>query len=282
MDFIDLHIHTTASDGTFTPSEVVEMALEKGLYAIAITDHDTINGVNEAIGAAAGRPLKVIPGVEISSVYDNREIHVLGLNIDHHNSFLLKTLKQVEEIRTERNEKMCALLQKQGFDITMEELRQKASNTTITRGDMGRMMVAKGYGRNIDEAFLLYLSSYSEHSCYVPRFRMPLEDVSKLITFAGGICSIAHPVQYKMTIDQYRKLFRSARRSGIKCVEALHSDNGPGDQDKFTSLALEEGLKITGGSDFHGKSKPDISIGTGRGNIMVPKTILNNIGITDI
>ena len=117
MDFIDLHIHTTASDGTYTPSEVVEMALEKGLYAIAITDHDTVAGINEAIGAATGRPLKVIPGVEISSVYDNREIHVLGLNIDHHNSFLLRTLKQVEEIRNERNEKMCSLLQIPGWAL---------------------------------------------------------------------------------------------------------------------------------------------------------------------
>ena len=282
MDFIDLHIHTTASDGTCTPSEVVEMALEKGLYAIAVTDHDTVSGVNEAIGAASGRPLRVVPGVEISSVYNDQEVHVLGLNIDHHNNFLLRTLKHVEEIRTERNEKMCALLREQGFDITLEELSCKASNTTITRGDMGRLMVSKGYVRNINEAFSMYLSAEAVHSCYVPRFKMPLEDVSKLIAFAGGTCSIAHPVQYKLSIEQYRKMFRAARRFGIGCVEAIHSDNGVNDEEKFTSLAREEGLKITGGSDFHGQSKPGISIGTGRGNIMVPKALLRNIGIFDI
>lgn len=277
MEFIDLHVHTTASDGTKTPSEIVDMALEVGLSVIAITDHDTVAGVDEAISAAEGRPLKVVPGVELTSVFNGRDVHVLGYNIDHHNRFLLDTLKHVDEIRNERNVKMVERLQDKGIDITMEELITEQPNSTITRGDMGRMLVRKGYAGTVQEAFDRYLSSHAKESCFVPRFKMPLEDVYKLITFAGGICSIAHPVQYKLTDSQYRDLFMTAKNIGFKCIEAIHSDNGANDQDKYTAYAREFRMAITGGSDYHGVSKPDIMIGTGRGNIKVPKSILNNI-----
>ena len=277
MDFVDLHIHTTASDGSMSPSRIVEMALEKGLYAIAITDHDTVDGVAEAVDAARGTPLKVIPGVEISANYNGRDVHVLGLNLDWENPFLVSALKQVEDMRRSRNEGICSLLREHGINITAEECYARTGNNCLTRGSIARLMIEKGYVETIQEAFEKYLSSSAP--CYVPRFKMPLDDTYKLISYCGGICSLAHPVQYKMSDDEYRTLFLTLKQKGFSCIEAIHSDNGPFDQEKFTRLANECGLKITGGSDFHGASKPDVQIGTGRANIMVPKEILANIGI---
>ena len=281
MDFIDLHIHTTASDGSFTPEQVVNMALETGLYAIAITDHDTIDGVAPAMEAAEGKPLRIISGVEISSTYNGRDVHILGYNIDIENSFLIKNLNAVRNMREDRNAQMCALLQEHGMDITMEELYSRSTSRTLTRGSMGHLMIEKGYVKDMNEAFAKYLSKNAEIPCYVPRFKMTVEDAYKLINYAGGVCVVAHPVRYKMSDEQYYEMFRAFKRIGLKCIEAIHSDNKTGDEEKFTQMARDCNLKITGGSDFHGASKPAISIGTGRGNIRVPKALLKNIGISD-
>ncbi len=279
MDFIDLHIHTTASDGSLSPKEVVHKALEIGLYAMAITDHDTVSAVAPAMHAAEGLPLHVISGVEISSHWMGKEIHILGYNFDHENEFLVDTLSDLAILRYERNEKMCELLRQNGIDITMRELQEKSHCSVINRVVMGRLMVEKGYVQDIHEAFSKYLGGNCP--CYIPKFTISAEDAYKLITYAGGVCSLAHPVQYKLTDDGYIQLFKFIKDIGFKCIEAFHSDNKPGDTERFSSLASSVGLGITGGSDFHGLSKPDIFIGTGKGNIMVPKNLLKNIGIID-
>ena len=275
-DGIDLHVHTTASDGSLSPAEVVEAALEKGLTAISVTDHDTVEGVPYAVKAASGYPLKVIPGVEISASYHGKEIHVLGYNIDVSNDLLNETLKEVARLRDERIGKMCALLREHGVDITIEELHEASESHLLTRGNIGHFLINNGYAKDMQEAFEKYIGTRS--SCYIPRFKLDVEDTVKIIKYAKGICSLAHPVQYRLTDRQYAELFKDLKALGFSCIEAIHSDNKPGDDIRFKNLAASAGLLITGGSDFHGRSKPDISIGTGRGNIMVPSSILDNIG----
>ena len=279
MYFIDLHIHTTASDGSLTPEEVVKESLRLGLGAISITDHDTVDGVAPAIEAAENSPLRVIPGVEISSVWHGREIHILGYNFDHENPFLISTLNRMAQMRRERNENICLKLQKLGLDITTDELYRISGNSTITRNDISRLMISKGYVKDKAEAFTYYLGS--DAPCFVPKFRMPAEDAYKLITYAGGVCSLAHPVQYRMDDDQYTELFMYLKAVGFRCIEVIHSDNGMHDENRFKQIASACGLLFTGGSDFHGRSKPDIHIGTGRGNIKVPGTFLYNIGLKE-
>ena len=277
MEFVDLHVHSTASDGSLDPIEIVEEALELGLYAIAITDHDTVAGVPYAIEAAKGTPLNIIPGVEISTTYNGREIHVLGYNIDIENKLLNETLDGVAQLHLERNDKMCQLMREHGVDISLEKLYENSHSRLLTRGNMGHYLIEHGYAADMAEAFEKYIGINSD--CYIPKFKLSLDDVYKVITYAGGICSLAHPVQYHLDDEGYKRLFLDLKSLGFGCVEAIHSDNEPGDQKRFTDLAESLGLSITGGSDFHGLSKPDICIGTGKGNLMIPKSILKNIGI---
>ncbi|MGI6071945.1 MAG: PHP domain-containing protein [Lachnospiraceae bacterium] len=277
MSFIDLHIHTNASDGSCAPEEIVFEALEIGLSAIAITDHDSVDGVYPAIKAARGYPIMVIPGVEITTVFNGRNIHLLGLNIDYTDYTLVSALTETAKIRHDRNEKMCQLLNEHGVDISLDALYRNLGSRVITRSNIAQYLLDNGYVKDKMEAFDKYIGNKS--CCYVPKYKLPLETACALILGAKGVCSIAHPVQYKMTEDEYLELFLEAKKMGIQCVEAIHSDNSPEDDIMFRELAKRAGMLITGGSDYHGIFKPDISLGTGRGNLMIPASLLKNIGI---
>lgn len=277
MDFIDLHVHSAASDGSCSPKELVRMALEKGLYAIAITDHDTINGIVPAIEAAEGTPLKVIPGIEFSCQHDGNEVHVLGYNFDIYDPDLNATIDDMIRIRNGRNERMCELLNEHGVNVTMKDVALYNKDAVITRAAFAEFLVDSGYCETNAEAFDKYIGDKA--CCFVPRTKLDIKSAAKLIKNAHGIVSLAHPVQYHMSEEECIQLFDYCRSCGVDCVEVYHSDNTQADTIKFEKLAEYAGLKPTGGSDFHGTAKPDIVLGTGRGNIMVPKTILNNIGI---
>ncbi len=273
--FVDLHMHSKYSDGSCTPAELIAMACEKGLYAVALTDHDTVEGVPEFLEAAGDTPVNVIPGVEISSVYNGKEVHILGYNIDYKSEILKDKLEHLADLRYERDEKMCELLNREGIDICMQELRARFSSRVITRAHFAIYIVEKGYCKDRKEAFGKYLADGAP--CYIPRYKLPMKDTQELISDSGGICSIAHPVNYKMTDEEYMEFFRYAGSIGIGGIEAYHSNNKPGDAEKFKKMANELGMFITGGSDFHGDLKPDIEIGTGRGNLMIPGNILNKM-----
>ncbi len=273
--FIDLHMHSIYSDGSCTPAGLVSMACEKGLYAIALTDHDTVEGVPEFVQAAEDTPVNVIPGVEISSVYNGKEVHILGYNVDYKDEILKDKLDHLAALRYERDEKMCELLNREGIDISMPELRARFSSRVITRAHFAIYIVEKEYCKEKKEAFKKYLADGAP--CYIPRYKLPMEDTQELISRAGGICSIAHPVNYKMSDEEYMEFFKYARSIGIGGIEAYHSNNKPGDTEKFKKMANELGMYITGGSDFHGDLKPDIEIGTGRGDLMIPGSLLNKM-----
>ena len=154
---VDLHVHSTCSDGTFTPEELVDYAIQKGLTAFALTDHDTTDGIDEAVRAAAGTGLEVIPGTELSCIYEGKEIHIIGLFIDHHSPELVRALTQLRKDRDNRNMEMLSLFQKDGFMITENALTKGGSLSVITRAHFARALMEAGYVSTMEQAFKKYL-----------------------------------------------------------------------------------------------------------------------------
>lgn len=275
MSLIDLHVHSNASDGSLSPSEVVSLAAEAGLSAIAITDHDTVSGVQEALDAAADQNITVVPGVELSCLYHDREIHLLGLFINHQDPDFLKFLKDAEEKRITRNIEMLNAFQKDGFQITEEDLTCGNPKTIITRAHFARALVKRGYASSVDQAFKKYLNP--DRPYYRKRrIITPMEALQAVIA-ADGFPVLAHPCLYKLGWAQIEELIVSLTDAGMKGLECFHSSNTQNESSKLRSLALKYHLFPTGGSDFHGAAKPDIKIGCGRGKLRVPAQYLDDI-----
>ena len=277
MSYIDLHVHSNKSDGTLTPAQVVRHAADCGLAAIALTDHDCTVGIPEANQAAAdlkrqGISLRVVPGVEISAAYLERDIHILGLLIDPKEPELISALKNALDARDARNEKMVKNLQNAGIDITMEDLLFDAKDTVITRAHFARHLIAKGYVKDRLEAFRKYLGSDTPY--YVCRKYMEPAEAIRLIKKAGGIPVLAHPLLYHLSPDQVKELVASLKEAGLCGIETIYSSNRGTDETLVRQLAAQFDLLMTGGSDFHGKNKPEIEIGIGRGNLRIPMEML--------
>lgn len=272
MRYIDLHVHSNASDGTLTPSEVVALALQTRLAAIALSDHDTVKGVPEAIRAAQGTDLEVIPAAELSCYYQGIEIHILGLFLDYESKELLTALTQLEEARTKRNQNMIALFQKDGIPITLEELQAGNPNSVITRAHFARVLVEKGICKDKNTAFARYLGIDCPY--YLPKPQVTPEQTLPLITQAGGLPILAHPMLYKMGYRQIEALLQYLIPLGLKGIEVYHSSCNFAHSNQLRSFARQYGLAISGGSDFHGSNKPDIQLGRGRGNLRITETVL--------
>lgn len=272
---IDLHVHSTYSDGTFTPSELVHEAERAGLSAIALTDHDTTAGIPEAIQAAAGTSLEIIPGVELSTEYSGQEIHVVGLFITPDHPELTAALSKFQNARNQRNEKMLELLRKEGFSITMESLVQENPDAVITRANIARYLVDHNQIGSINHVFEKYLGD--DCPCYVAREKISPMEACRLIHAAGGLSVLAHPVLYHMKPAELNKLIEEMKPAGLAGIEAIYSTYDRGDEIFIKKTAEENGLLISGGSDFHGSNKPYIHLGTGRGNLFIPYSILEKM-----
>lgn len=280
MDTIDLHVHSCFSDGTCTPEELVDLALDAGLKAIALTDHDTVAGVAEAIRCGREKGLPVIPGVELSCEYTVRpgrkkEIHILGYNLDYTQPELCDTLQKAAAERDQRNRKMCKNLNDAGFPITYETLMARFPNTIVTRAHFARFLYEQGAIGSIDAGFRKILAQDGPY--YVMRKYLTPESGIRLIQKAGGVPVLAHPLLYKLSVSEIRNLLTGLKRFGLRGIEAMYSRNRGNDEAFVRKLAKEYGLFITGGSDFHGSNKPDLSIGTGTGNMQIPATLLENL-----
>lgn len=275
MRYIDLHVHSNASDGTLTPSEVVHLALQKNLAAIALSDHDTVKGVPEAVSAAEGTTLEVVPATELSCYYQNVEIHVLGLFVDYKNADFQSKLEELEQERMQRNLDMIALFQRDNISITLEELQAGNPRSVITRAHFARVLVEKGYCKDKNAAFDRYVGVGCPY--YLPKPQITPELSLPLITKAGGIPILAHPMLYKLGCRQVEELIQYLIPLGLKGIEAYHSSNNISQSDKLRSLALKYHLVVSGGSDFHGANKPDIELGTGRGGLRITESILDAI-----
>lgn len=272
---IDLHVHSSASDGTFTPTQLVAEAKKAGLSAFALTDHDTTDGIAEAVAAAEEAGIELIPGVELSTEYDGKEIHVVGLYIDITNESMQKHMAAFRDSRDNRNVYMLEKLRAEGFDITQEALEAMFPDAVITRAHVARYLLDKGYIPDIKTAFSEYIGEGCR--CYVDRPKVTPTEAVDYILEAGGTPILAHPVMYHMPRAQLRQMIGEMKEHGLVGMEAVYSENTPSDEQDYKALAREEGLLISGGSDFHGTNKPDIKLGVGRGNLYVPYSFLEAI-----
>ncbi len=269
MKLIDMHVHTTTSDGSFTPTEVCRLAIQKELAAIAITDHDTVDGISEAVNytKGTGQPLEIVPGIELSSVYNGTEIHILGYYMDYTNSELNKRLDEVKHARLNRNLGMCRLFQADGIDMTLEKLQAGHPDTVITRAHFARVLIEDGICSNKDTAFKKYLNPGCKY--YLPVPDMTSKEAIELIAKYGKASFIAHPLLYHMTYKQIDEMIACFASQGLTGIEVYHSSTNSYDSGKLRNIAEKYNLLTSGGSDFHGVIKPDISIGSGRGDLRV-------------
>lgn len=276
MKYIDLHVHSSCSDGTFTPARLVEYAKEKNLAAFALTDHDTVQGLEEAQKAAEGSGMEVVPGIEFSTSYKEKDIHILGLDIDPTAPAFASHLEDSQRKREARNEKMAQLLRtREGFDISMDQLKQAYGDVIITRAQFGRYLFEHGYVPTIREAFARYIGD--DCPCFVPKDRTNPAEVIHLIRNSGGIPILAHPVLCHLPEQELEALARTLKDEGLLGLEAIYSTYTELDENRMRRLARKLELKISGGSDFHGSNKPLIDLGTGKGNLKIPYSVLEEL-----
>lgn len=272
---IDLHAHSCKSDGSLTPAQLVELAISKGLAAVALTDHDTEAGIDEALAKAEGKDIEVIPGIEFSTEYEGRDIHVVGLYIDHNSEDFQKYLKDFRNARDLRNQKMCLKLQEHGLDIKYEDMLKAFPGSVMTRAHYARYIFEKGYVKAIPEAFERYVGDNAP--CFIPREKVTPSQAVKLILRAGGIPVLAHPILYHMSEERLENLVRLLKEDGLVAIEAVYSTYNAREERQIRELAKKFDLLLSGGSDFHGKAKPGLELGTGYGKLHVPYDFLTKI-----
>jgi len=272
MSRIDLHLHTTHSDGSQTPAEVVTLAHEAGVSALAITDHDITTGLPEAMATGQEHGIEIIPGIEISSRHGESELHVLGYFLKWEDAQLNERLTTLRESRHRRNPKIVALLQAAGIDITYDEVRAVAGSDSVGRPHIARVLMDKKVVTSAKEAFDRFLAEGKP--AYVPRDLPSPADAIRWIREAGGLAVLAHPTWVKTVEGTLTDLARQLKEQGLDGVEVHYSTHTPRQTREYLSLAKQLGLLVTGGSDFHGLTKPDIEVGTGKGSLHVPDHLL--------
>jgi len=281
---IDLHVHSNKSDGSLSPTELVELAVKKRLSAFALTDHDTTDGLQEALEAASrynaslkdnpagGIPLEVIPGIEFSTEYQGRDIHVLGLFIEFDSPLFKERLQAFVDSRILRNQKMCKSLASEGIDISYEKLLKEFPCAVITRSHYARYLYQHGYVKSLREAFDRYIGDHARH--YIPREKITPAQAVELIHAVNGLAVLAHPILYHMAEDDLDTLISQLKDCGLDGIETIYSTYSAEEERQIRRLAQKHDLLITGGSDFHGEHKPGLEMGIGYGKLAVPEEIL--------
>lgn len=272
MKRIDLHLHSTFSDGTCSPTEIVQLAQKANLSAIALTDHDTTDGLDEFMSAGKKYGVETIPGIEISAQYDHEEVHIVGLFIDYTNPNLQNTIYGIQNHRIDRNGMMIEKLQSLGFSVTMDDLETVAQGEIITRAHFAKLLLQKGYVSSLSEAFDLYLSQGKPG--YIQRKTLSPKETIQLIEKAGGIAVMAHPTLYNLTKECLETLIQELISYGLKGIEAEYVLYSEEEEAYIKSFADQYHLLYSGGSDFHGENKRDIKIGIGKGNLQIPYSYL--------
>lgn len=264
--FVDLHAHSTASDGTFAPAEVVRLSKEAGLAGLALTDHDTITGLSEAAAEAERLGITLVPGIEISAVspVPQGTLHILGYCIDPQNRVLTEMTRQLIDQRDHRNPRIIARLRELGIDITMEEALAQAQGGVLGRPHIAAILVRKGVVKTIKQAFDEYLGQQGK--AFFDKERLSPRDAIDRIRQAGGLPVVAHPVQFRTSNDaQLDRVIKDLADLGLAGIEVIHSDHGPAEVERYAGLADRYHLLKTGGSDFHGTNKKDINLGVANG-----------------
>lgn len=269
---IDLHSHTNQSDGTLSPAQLIEEAVQCGIRVLAISDHDTFAGYDQAVGLTPPS-LELVCGIELSSKLNGRSVHLLGYfpggdGIEGFRQWVL----DLQVSRRDRNIRLAARLRELGFDITLEEAEALGRGMT-GRPHFARLMVDKGYVSNFRQAFDDYLDESA--TAYVYRHEPDLAEAAERIRWAGGVASLAHPIRVNVDLAE---LLPSLCARGLNAIEAYHTDHSAADTAVYLGLARRFGLLVTGGSDFHGAVKPGVRLGTGiNGNLHVPAEVMEGL-----
>lgn len=304
---VDLHVHSNRSDGTFSPTQLVDYAMEKGLAAFALTDHDTVDGLEEAITYAENLKRhfqpeakeltchhentdsnlkscvtadipnvpEVIPGIEFSTEYQGQDIHILGLYIDWHSAPFRRQLQNFVDSRITRNRKMCSLLQEHGIPVHYEKLLEEFPHAVIIRAHYAKYMLNHGYIKNMKEAFERYIDDHGP--CFVPREKVTPEQAVALILEAGGIPILAHPILYHMSDERLDALTATLKNAGLEGIEAIYSTYSTSEERQVRNLAAKYSLCVSGGSDFHGANKPGLDLAVGYGKLYIPYAVLHEL-----
>lgn len=273
MSRIDLHLHTTHSDGSLSPTDVLRLAHKAGVTALAITDHDIVTGIPEALAAGAELGIEIIPGVEISSRVGNSELHILGYCLRWQDPELSRRLAFLRESRHSRNPQIIERLRALGLDVTYEEVRALAGTDAVGRPHIARLLMDKHYVTSAKDAFDRYLAE--GRPAYVARELPSPADAIAWIRAAGGVAVLAHPTWAKVSGESLNALLITLKAEGLGGIEVHYSSHTKRQTREYHDLAKRLDLLITGGSDFHGITKPDIEVGTGRGGLKVSEKLLD-------
>ena len=272
MSRLDLHLHTTHSDGSLRPSEVLGLARQANVSALAITDHDITTGIPEAMASGEELGIEVIPGVEISSFDGRGELHILGYCLDWQDPLLNQRLTQLRTSRHRRNPQIIERLRAAGLDVTYEEVCALAGTESVGRPHIARLLMQKRYVSSAKEAFDRYLAE--GRPAYVAR-ELPTPAVAiSWIREARGVAVLAHPVWVKETGEELRARVETLKEAGLGGVEVHYSTHSRSQTATYLEIATHFGLLVTGGSDFHGITKPGIEVGCGRGDLTVNPRLL--------
>lgn len=268
---VDLHTHSTYSDGSDSPAEIVSAAAAAGLEAVALTDHDNLNGILEAAAAADASEVELIPGVELSCEWQPGGMHLVVLWLEPGPGPLQDRLKILQAGRRQRNVELIELLQELDVDISYEEVVAEAGGTGVGRPHVAAVLVRKGVVDSIPEAFDLYLAS--GRPAYVERYRMPPEEAIELARASGAVPIVAHPHTLGMTGTTLDQELRRLARHGLVGLECYYPEYEPGTRLELVERARDVGLVPSGGSDYHGTYKPGLEIGRGYGDLSVGREV---------
>jgi 3',5'-nucleoside bisphosphate phosphatase len=276
MGNVDLHLHTTASDGVRTPSGIVNYAKDKGLQAIAITDHDTIEGLDEGLSEGGRIGFEVIPGVEISAEHSPGSMHLLGYFLDIHHPLLRDKLSYLQKARAERNPKIIENLNRLGVRINYEEVVKASGGGQVGRPHFAQVLLEKGYVRSFQEAFDRFLGKGAP--AYVDKIRFKPNEAISFIREAGGVAVLAHPKTLGMKdFAALEKIILELMEVGLKGIEVFYPEHSSLEVAQFRALAERHGLLMTGGTDYHGIEKENFDIGVGRGEMRLPYSLVEGM-----
>ena len=270
---IDLHCHSVFSDGSNTPEELVVLAEQGGLTALALTDHDTTAGVERFMAAGENSPVETIAGVELSAEFGETTLHILGYCFDFQCLELQQGLAWVREGREERNFQILEKLNALGYALSMQDVKKHAGDELVGRPHFTAALMEAGHFNHPNKVYKQLLGKGK--AAYVNRRRLSPERCVELIAGAGGVAAIAHPGQMKLTHSKIRKLVRELKAHGLGGLEVLHSSHKPHQILAYERICAEFDLLPTGGSDFHGTLTPQLRLGTGFGNLNIPDALID-------
>ena len=272
---IDLHTHSRVSDGSETPSRVIELAKEAGCSAVALTDHDRFDGLGEAQKKAEELGIELVPGVEISCHWEIGTMHMLVYFVDQHSSPLAATLIEMQMAREDRNRTIVSLMNESGIDITYAELAEEGGGSGLGKPHFAQLLVKKGIVSNLQEAFDRFLEK--GRPFYVHKITYAPEEMIDLALQSGGVPVLAHPYSISSNEEEIPGIIAQWAEAGLAGIEAYYGRYDLQKRTTLVNLADRLGIVATGGSDFHGDYKPDLMVGIGRGDLMVPASALEEL-----